>query len=692
MKNSRPCPGGALDLRVLLPSPQTPLPVGEGHSFLQRATVPPAVRVLLRAGVAAVLLGMAPWPAASTDRPLLDESISQALALTDQRDTVLAEAAALIDAGERNQGMDTIEAYLRRHPSDLVAGNAYRRMAVSLSLQDRPIRFFNELLAATTPRIDDGLRAGVPLGLRYNLAFAYIDKIPVVGPMGAGFLSKRSIGQFQLALLEDRDDWIANYGVGMNYLHWPDYFEKNDSSIAYFERCIQLQDKENPRPLDILPYIRLGDAHAKAGFVDDAFETWRAGQEIFGDYGDLAERFAVEPSRIKGVVTDAYIPNNSIGEIDTDISILWATELPDSLFSLRDGTHLTTFSKGVGGQKPAETKDDEDLFVWFQKNLPFLLRRESAEKMDMSYLGRNAREEAGLIAYNMIRGFMTQLYEEDVDRIKADLDATPAFERPFFREGVGMGLAGKLDIGGRSLADFDAEIAPYGDGYERLQYAGLGMWYGLTPTPNMVRINHDFADLDLRGRFYAYEGLGFAVTLFNSQSATRAIGLSRRLPFAAAATYSHGLGRALWIKFGGDRGEIEKVLEQVPEKLRSAARSGLGMGIAFTRVEDPDSIMARLSEFGGAGAGACRDVLVGASMGLAIRYETNAAHVRKSLRNAEDPMTRRALPGLLKVGLSSLRTVRSGGQDLHANWRAVMDEDMSKSDKADLRNTICGVV
>ena len=41
----------------------------------------------------------------------------------------------------------------------------------------------------------------------------------------------------------------------MNYLHWPEYFEKNDSSIAYFERCIELQDEENPRPLDILPYI-----------------------------------------------------------------------------------------------------------------------------------------------------------------------------------------------------------------------------------------------------------------------------------------------------------------------------------------------------------------------------------------------------------------------------------------------------
>lgn len=683
MKHRRPRP---------LPSPRTPLQAGEGLSFLRRAMVSPAMRVYLRTGAAAVLLGVAPWPAAATDRPLLDASISQALALTGQRDPALAATTALIDAGERNQGMDTIEAYLRRHPSDIVAGNAYRRMAVSLSLHDRPIRFFNELLAATTPRIDDGLRAGVPPGLRYNLAFAYIDKIPVVGPMGAGFLSKRSIRQFRIALLEDRDDWIANYGVGMNYLHWPDYFEKNDSSIVYFERCIELQDKENPRPLDILPYIRLGDAYAKAGFVDGAFEIWRAGREIFGDHGDLAERLAVEPSRIKGVVTDAYNPNNSIGEINTDISILWAAELPDSLFSLRGGTRLTTFSKGVGGQKPAQTKDDENLFVWFQKNLPFLLRRESAEKMDMSYLGRNAREEAGLIAYNMIRGFMTQLYGPDVDRIKADLAATPAFERPFFREGVGMGLAGKLDIGGRSLADFDAEIAPYGGGYDRLQYAGLGMWYGLTPTPNMVRINHDFAHLALRGRFYAYEGLGFAVTLFNRQPAARAIGLSRRLPFAAAATYSHGLGRALWIKFGGDRDEIEKVLAQVPEKLRPAARSGLGMGIAFTRVEDPDSIMVRLSEFGGAGAGGCRDVLVGASMGLAIRYEADAAHVRKSLRNAEEPMTRRALPGLLKVGLSSLDAVRSGGEDLHANWRAVMNDHMSKADKADLRSIICGFV
>ena len=169
---------------------------------------------LLRAGVFAVLSCAVPCLAVSKDRSLLDETISQALQVTSERDAVLAEARAQVDAGNRDAGMNTIEAYLRRQPSDIIAGNAYRRIAVSLSLNDRPIRFFNEVLADVTPRIDDGLRRGVPAGLRYNFAFAYIDKIPVVGPMGAAFLSKRSIKQFRLALLEEHNDWVANYGVG----------------------------------------------------------------------------------------------------------------------------------------------------------------------------------------------------------------------------------------------------------------------------------------------------------------------------------------------------------------------------------------------------------------------------------------------------------------------------------------------
>jgi len=605
------------------------------------------------------------------DRALLAETIALAKSLDDERGEVLRLARTLIDEGERDEGLGLVEAHLSDHPGDIVAGNDYRRMAVNAQLPDRPIRFFLELLGRFDPDLEDEVHPPAPRGLRYNLAFAYIDKIPVVGPMGAGFLSKRSIAQFQVALNEHPDDWIANYGVGMNYLHWPDYFEKNDSSVSYFEKAIDLQDPKNPRPLDMLPYIRLGDAHAKSGNVEEAERVWSEGLEVFGDYPDLVERQEIADDKIKEAITQAYNPNNSIGEINTDISIIWSAELPETLFSLASGKNFSSFSHGVGGQKPAET-DDDSLYVWFQKNLPFLLKRESAETLDMSYLGANAQDVAGVIAYDMIRGFMTQFHDNDYDIVRAELEEASHFDRPFIREGIGMGLAARMDTAGTSLAKFEEEIAPLGSGYDRLQYAGLGMWFGLSPTPNMVQINKALNDLSLRGQFYAYEGLGFSIALFSRRPLDYTVGLARRMPFAAASTYAHGLGRALWIKHGGVEEDTNSALATVPDNLRLDSRSGLGMGIAFTGVEVPDLVIENLSLFSGADLESCNAILGGAAMGYAIRYEGDPDFVKASFREARDPMTRKILPALLKVGLNTADDLAASSVEMHNNWRTAI--------------------
>ena len=627
---------------------------------------------------------------AEDNQYLLDETIALAESLSEERDAVLDGARKRIAEGDRNAGFNAVEAYLSKNPGDIVAGNDYRKMAVHAQLPDRPIRFFLELLGRFDPNLEDDIHPPAPRGLRYNLAFAYIDKIPVVGPMGAGFLSKRSIAQFQVVLNEHPDDWIANYGVGMNYLHWPDYFEKNDSSVTYFETAIELQDRTAPRPLNMLPYIRLGDAYAKSNRIGDAARIWAEGIEVFGNYPDLTERTAIAPDKVKDVVTQAYNPNNSIGEINTDISIIWADEMPETLFPLQTGAQLSTFSHGVGGQKPAESSGDEPLFTWFQKNLPFLLNRESAKTLDMSYLGANTQDVAGVIAYDMIRGFMTQFHDDDPAVILAELSDASHFDRPFIREGIGMGLAARMDTGGTSLARFDEIVAPLGGGYDRLQYAGLGMWYGLMPTPNMVQINHALGDLPLRGQFYAYEGLGFAVTLFSRKPASYSAELARRMPFAAASTYAHGLGRALWIKHGSVEEEMNVELAMLPENLALDSRSGMGMGIAFTGVERPDEVVENLRRFSGKDMAACNAALGGAAMGYAIRYEADPDFVKASFRGATEPETRKILPGLLLLGLNALKEVEAYNVESHNNWRKAIQLALSEPKFDLIRHSACG--
>jgi len=644
-----------------------------------------------------------------------ERALATAAELVAERDPVLNQARQLAETDQDNAALDVLEDYLTRHPDDIVAGNLYRKLAVEANLYDRPIRFFVGRLKELTPCPEeppvcpegdqdcaeevkeiyercspDAKPPGPQAGLRYNLAFAYIDKIPVVGPMGAGFLSKRSIEQFRTALDEDPNDWIANYGVGMNYLHWPDYFEKNDTSISYFERAIELQEARPLRPSDILAYVRLGDALAKAGNVEDARQAWQRGVTRLGDHADLTERLEIDADKLKQTVTEAYNPNNSIGTIDTDISILWAEETPAQVFSLRNPAGPVMIG-GVGGQTLPERGDyaEARLFNWFRDNLPLLLKRANADRIDLSELGATGGEGAGIIAYNMIRGFMTQFRGDDTATVVEELASAPDYERPFFHEGVGMGLAAALDTSADgSLAPFPAKIAAFDPRFDRLHYAGLGMWYGLAPTVNLVRVRGKFGELDLRGQFYAYEGMGFAVALFKDSVETGAVALLQRLPFASGSTFAHGTGRALWIKHGADAAALGEGIAAFPQQFQSDVRAGFGMGVAFTRIDRLDAIQNQLAPFRQESPAACLDYLTGAAMGLAIRYQNDPGYVRDAMKSATQPEVRLLAANLLQAGLDGLDAVEQVGTEMHRNWRVAIRGQLGDGQMAaEIKNT-----
>lgn len=681
-----------------------------------------------RRGIAALLwLLAAVAPSALHAEPVQfgdsasDRTLAHSLAVAAERQPIIDQANALASAGDGNAALDLIETHLRAYPGDIIAGNRYRKIATDSNLYDRPIRFLVGLAKDLTPCPDpsesemaatgeaakkeeepkcspDAKPPGPPAGLRYNLAFAYIDKIPVVGPMGAGFLSKRSIAQFRTALDEDPKDWIANYGVGMNYLHWPDYFEKNDSSIAYFEKAIELQEARGQRPSDILAYVRLGDALAKADQPEPARAAWQRGSDRLGAHADLDERLEIAVNRLKQSVSDAYNPNNSIGAIDTDISILWAESMPAQVFSLLNPDGPVVVG-GVGGQTLPERDDHSEirLFNWFRDNLPLLMKRENADRIDMSGIGvtsgQGSGDGVGVIAYNMIQGFMTQFRGDDDASVIQALAAAPDYDRPFFHEGVGMGLAAALDTSADgSLAPFADEISALDPSFDRLHYAGLGMWYGLAPTVNMVRVRSKLGELDLRGHFYAYEGMGFAVTLFKESvdSGSGALDLIQRLPFASASTFAHGAGRALWIKHGDNHDTLLESIERFPRQFHSDLRAGFGMGVAFTRIDRLEQIGEQATPFRDQGESACVDYLTGSAMGLGIRYQSDPRYVRTAMRNPKQRETRMAAAMLLRTSLSALSQIERIGTEMHRNWRGAIRNQLTRGTGKSVVREICG--
>jgi tetratricopeptide (TPR) repeat protein len=575
-------------------------------------------------------------------------------------------AATLLKEGRREEALDLVERRLTENPGSLELGNFYRASAVSVKLHDRPIRF---LIGLT-----DSLPSP-PDGLRYNLAFAYIDKIPVVGPMGAGFLSKRAIKQFQTVLDKEPDNWIANYGIGMNYLHWPEYFEKNDDSMHYFEKCIEIQSRTPKRPYYVLTFIRLGDAYAKVGRVEKAREAWQAGLKDFPGFSDLTSRLALNDGETVSIIKDMYNPNNSIGEINTDVSILWAEQLPASTLPLKRMV-IANGERGIGGQFVAEKADTSDAryFAWFEKNLPLLLHRSEAGKVDMKGLGATEANDSrgmSLIASDMVRGFMTQFQEEDPATTKKMLDQAAPFDRPFLHEGIGMGLAADLDTeGDGSLAAFKDRIAAFDPAFHRLHYAGLGMWYGLSPTVNLVRIRKQFADLSLQAQIYAYEGLGFAVSLFHHGGNAKGLEVAERLPFAAASAFAHGAGRAMWVKFGGDTNALKESLAGLSDRLWPDALSGFGMGVGFTRINHPEDFFTVGDSVSRATGRACTDFLTGLAMGLGIRDVTDRSYVDQSLAGAPSADLAHEARRLREISLNALQTMREAQvEELHGNWR-----------------------
>lgn len=580
-----------------------------------------------------------------------------------------ARAASLFEAGHDDSGFAALEEAVTAEPGSIEVGNLYRLEIRRRAQEDRAINFLKKIVALPD----------APDGAYYNLAFAYIDKIPRVGPMGAGFLSKRSIALFQEVIKRKPDDWVANYGVGMNYLHWPDYFKKNDSATGYLEKCLSLQEGQRPKPYFILTFLRLGDAYARLGDVPRALETWKTGLTFFPAHPDLVARVETPPDKVQAAINSFYNPNQSIGEIDTDVSLLWSSSVPASAVPLK---RPEVKKAGVGGQLSASggslSEGELGLFAWFLRNLPFLSDKKRYASVDMSALGvrpsgRDARL-ANEIAHGMIEGFVSVMSDDTPARIAERTREMDGFERPFYHEGLGMGMAAALDAEtAASFEGFARETQRIDPAFTRLHLAGAGMWFGLESSRGIETVQRAFDWLGPFGAAYAYEGYGFAQVLFHSKVNPVVVEIGAKLPPLHARSFYHGAGRAFWILGGDDLAALQSRIERVPESYRADAYSGFGMGIAFTRVDKP----AAVGDFMAKAQGALdtSEVATGAVMGYTIRDVGDHAYVQSL-----DAKGACWLPEVLATGHETLDAIQKTGGDLHANWRSKIRERVSKAE------------
>lgn len=577
----------------------------------------------------------------------------------------------LFETGKVDEGFADLEKAIMEDPARLELSNYYRAQSVKNKRFEESINFFKKQVEKS-----DAVNE-----MYYNLAFAYIDKIPTVGPMGSGFLSKRAIKQFESVLAQDPDDWIAIYGIGMNYLHWPDYFKKNASATDYLEKALSLQTETDFKPYYILTYIRLGDAYAKIGKIDEAYATWEAGLKYFPRHEDLLDRVGTRREKIGNAILQLYNPNNSIGEINTDISVLWLDEVPPYLVPLEKNPLKQA---GVGGQLTgSQAKVGQGkigLFSWFMRNLPFLSDKSHFGNVDMSQLGIDSdgstHDLASLVAHGMIMGFLSQFEEETAEEVREKADKQSSFYRPFFHEGLGMGYAATASLDDVSeLEQLIKTLEKIDSRYTRLHLAGAGMWYGLESSRNLDKVKQAFSYLGDFGEAYAYEGYGFSQTLFYFKTNPELLKTGELLSPTAAKSFYHGAGRALWILSGKDLGEFENKLAHVPGQFRPDAYSGYGMGVAFTKVENPDFVFSYLGDTHLDKVN-LQQFLTGVSMGYVIRDKGDSKYISDILASSS-VLDRCRVNRALQLGQQALSKVSNGGGDLHANWRSEIQSEMT---------------
>jgi hypothetical protein len=276
-----------------------------------------------------------------------------------------------------------------------------------------------------------------------------------------------------------------------------------------------------------------------------------------------------------------------------------------------------------------------------------------------------------IVAHGMIVGFLAELEGSEVDQIKAKADGLDGFIRPFFHEGVGMGYAATLSIEDVSeLNKFLAAMTSVDPRYIRLHLAGAGMWFGLENANSPEKIQSAFAQLGPFGEAYAYEGYGFARTLFYWRSNPDTLKLGADLSATAAHNFYHGAGRAFWILNGADIKSLQAFAEPIPARYHGDVYSGFGMGVSFTKPTDPRFVFS-LAEGSGSSGLDRNEYLGGATMGYVIRDMADPIYARQVVASFP-PDERCRVADLLKLGRDSLIETDQQGGDRNVNWREHM--------------------
>jgi tetratricopeptide (TPR) repeat protein len=202
------------------------------------------------------------------------------------------------------------EQTLRANPTDLRTAATYRQAIIQAGQYDRAIDVFKNL-------VDRFPRLAEP---HLNLAFAFIDKVPVSGKMRQAFLGRDAIDQLTKAI-EIRPSPLAYYSRGLiNLFYDALMFKRVPYGVADLERGFGMVHDRPLRPYHARFYVTMGDAYWKAKDTPRAKTVWKEGLQLFPDNIDLRRRVVREGKDLEWTVRDVIDPDR---RVDTSLKDIW---------------------------------------------------------------------------------------------------------------------------------------------------------------------------------------------------------------------------------------------------------------------------------------------------------------------------------------------------------------------------------
>ena len=225
---------------------------------------------------------------------------------------ILTGSAAMagLSLAEYAERLNVLESQLTADAENLRLGAEYRQLVIATAAYDRAIKFFEK----QTERPGAGSHAYL------NLAFAYVDKVPVSGLIRQVYLGHDAINALTRSIEREPTD-VAYLVRGLVNLYYDNVlFHRADKGIADLEEARRLS-MAHPRLAYVARiFIGLGDGYWRLKRPTKARDAWRDGLVQFPDHEPLLARLMSSDDIIRGLIAHTFDPDQ---RVDTSLRELF---------------------------------------------------------------------------------------------------------------------------------------------------------------------------------------------------------------------------------------------------------------------------------------------------------------------------------------------------------------------------------